>query len=207
VPVNFSKDRISRLALLDRALVNVPDADIEKLLTTLPEDHVDALHQLAGFAHDPDASTLDALRSVATKGRINGQLEQIASVLADTCLADCIEVLGENAELPSEENLHEVLPGLVERHGLGVTRLMLAAAIAGEAPASVMLTKVLKNDPTYGLPPAIPQTFGIVPSLPAPVDSAEREKIKARRKEEQKKKQAAEALRRQQIQQSRRPAK
>ena len=202
--MNFSKDRISRLSLLDRALTHVPDADIEKLLTTLPEDHVEALHQLAGFAQDPDASTLEALRSVATKGRLNGQLEQISSVLADTCLADCIGVLGENADLPSEENLRDVLPGLVERHGLGITRLMLAAAIAGEAPASVMLTKVLKNDPDYGLPPAIPQTFGIMPSLKAPTDSAERDKIKAKRKEEQKKKQAAEALRRQQIQQSRR---
>ena len=102
--MNFSKDRISRLALLDRALTNVPDADIEKLLTTLPEDHVDALHQLAGFSHDPEASTLAALRTVATKGRLNGQLEQISSILADTCLADCIEVLGENSDLPSEEN-------------------------------------------------------------------------------------------------------
>ena len=202
--MNFSKDRISRLALLDRALTNVPDADIEKLLTTLPEEHVDALHQLAGFSHDPEASALAALRTVATKGRLNGQLEQISSILADTCLADCIEVLGENSDLPSEENLREVLPGLVERHGLGITRLMLAAAIAGEAPASVMLTKVLKNDPDYGLPAAVPQTFGVMPTLTAPVDAAERERIKARRKDEQKKKQAAEALRRQQIMQSRR---
>ena len=142
---------------------------------------------------------------MAIKGRLNGQLEQISSVLADTCLADCIEVLGENADLPSEENLHEVLPGLVDRHGLGVTRLMLAAAIAGEAPASVMLTKVLKNDPHFGLPPAIPQTFGIVAPAKVTADSAEREKLKAKRKEDQKKKQVAEALRRQQIQQSHRP--
>ena len=202
--MNFSKDRISRLALLDRALVNVPDADIEKLLAALPEDHIDALQQLAGFAHDPEASTLTALRIVATKGRLNGQLEQISSILADTCLAACIEKLGENADLPSEEELREVLPSLVEEHGLGITRLMLASAVAGEAPASAMLTKVLKSDPEYGLPAAVPQTFGIMPTLKPAVDSAERDAIKARRKEEQKKKQAAEALRRQQIMQSRR---
>ena len=205
--MNFSKDRISRLALLDRALTNVPDADVEKLLTTLPEDHLDALHQLAGFAHDPGASTLDALRTVATKGRLNGQLEQISSILVDACLAECIEKLGENADLPNEEELRTVLPVLVETHGLGITRLMLASAVAGEAPASPMLTKVLKNDPEYGLPPAIPQTFGIMPTLKPAGDAAERVAIKARRKEEQKKKQAAEALRRQQIMQSRRPSK
>jgi hypothetical protein len=205
--VNFSKDRISRLALLDRALTNVPDADIEALLTSMPEDHVEALQQLAGYTNDPDASTVAALRTVATKGRINGQLEQICSVLADTCLADCITALGENADLPSEEELREVLPGLVEKHGLGIARLMLAAAIAGEAPASPMLVKLLKTDPQYGLPAAVPQTFGIMPALKAPIDNAEREKVKARRKEEQKKKQAAEALRRQQILQSRRSSK
>ena len=205
--MNFSKDRISRLALLDRALTNVPDADFEELLTSLPEDHVDALQQLVGFASDPEASTLAALRVVATKGRLNGQLEQICSILADACLVDCIESLGDNADLPSEEELREVLPGLVERHSLGITRLMLAAAVAGEAPATSMLTKLLKTDADYGLPAAVPQTFGIVPSTKAPVDAAEREQIKARRKEEQKKKQAAEALRRQQIMQSRRSSK
>ena len=86
------------------------------------------------------------------------------------------------------------------------TTLMLSAAVAGDAPASVMLIKVLKNDPTFGLPPAIPQTFGMTSAgaNAATVDAAEREKIKARRKEEQKKKQASEALRRQQILQSRR---
>ncbi len=207
--MNFSKDRISRLALLDRALTNVPDTDIETLLTTLPADHVEALEQLAAVANDDSLSTVGALRVVAIKGRLNGNLEQIGSVLADQCLADCIEVLGENSDLPSEEELLEVLPGLVDKHGLGVTRLMLSAAVAGDAPASVMLIKVLKNHPIFGLPPAIPRIFGMTSAgaTAAPVDAAEREKIKARRKEEQKKKQASEALRRQQILQSRRSVK
>ena len=45
-----------------------------------------------------------------------------------------------------------MLPGLVERHGLAVTRIMLAATIAGEAPASAIIRDLLKNDEVLALP-------------------------------------------------------
>ena len=49
-------------------------------------------------------------------------------------LADTIEQLGDKADLPSHDDLKEVLPGIIERHGLAATRMMLASAVAGDAP-------------------------------------------------------------------------
>ena len=50
-----------------------------------------------------------------------------SQMLSDAALADCIEKLGDHADEPTSEQITEVLPGLVERHGLAITRLMLAS--------------------------------------------------------------------------------
>ncbi len=53
-------------------------------------------------------------------------MEAIAAIVTDAALADCIEQLGDNADNPSSDQLREVLPGIVERHTLGITQIMLA---------------------------------------------------------------------------------
>ena len=98
-------------------------------------------------------STADALRAAAAKGRIDGTLESIGLVLTDAALADCIEQLGDHADNPTSEQLRAVLPGIIERHGLGMTRLMLASTLAGEAAASAVIRDLLKHDETIKLPP------------------------------------------------------
>ncbi len=149
------KNRIQALALLDRAMMAMTDDEIETLIATLPDDHRDAIDKICG-AHDneietPAARTL-AIRSTVARGRMTGSLEQIATVLTDPCLADCIEQLGDASDNPTEADLAEVSPGLVERHGVATVRLTLAASVAGEAAASVVLTRVLKHDDVLALP-------------------------------------------------------
>ena len=78
-------------------------------------------------------------------------MEAIAAVVSDACLSDCIEALGDNAENPTTDQLREVLPGLVERHGVGMTRIMLAATVAGEAPAAAIIRDLLKHDELVGV--------------------------------------------------------
>ena len=149
------KNRIQALALLDRAMMAMTDDEIETLIATLPDDHRDAIDKICGaddhVIETPSARTM-AIRSTVARGRMSGSLEQIATVLTDPCLADCIEQLGDASENPTEADLAEVSPGLIERHGVATVRLTLAASVAGEAAASVVLTRVLKHDDVLALP-------------------------------------------------------
>ena len=78
----------------------------------------------------------------------------MAASVTDACLVDCIETLGERAEFPSEDDLRTAIPGLVTRHGVATTRVMLASAVVGNAPASAAIMAILKSD--AGLAPTSP---------------------------------------------------
>ncbi len=189
------KNRLQGLSLLDRAFSSLTDAELEALVASLPDDHRDALDSICGAKEggfeDPAARTL-AMRATASRGRMTGALEQIATVLGDPCLAKCIELLGEHSDNPTEPQLLEATPTLIEEFGLGTVRLMLASSVAGEAAASVMLTRVLKHDDTLKLPPA---EVVEVTLLPAPQADAD---LKAKRKVAKEKKQADARARREQ---------
>ena len=189
------KNRLQALALLDRALSAMTDADLEALVATLPEDHRAAIDKVCGAREggfeDPAARTL-AIRATVARGRMTGALEQISSVLTDVCLADCIEQLGDNADNPSEADLAEVTPGLIERHGVPTVRLTLASSVAGDAAASAVLTRVLKHDEVLGLPPEDEPAPAVV--LTKEID----EETRARRKAAKERKQADARLRREQ---------
>ena len=128
---------------------------------------------------------------------MNGTLESVALVLTDAALADCIEKLGDHADNPTSEQLTEVLPGVIERHGLAITRMMLASTVAGEAAAAAVIRDLLKHDDTVKLPPEEPRQ--IVPAIePDADDDPEREALKAKRLEARRRKSEEAALRREQ---------
>jgi len=189
--VNTMKERLQALGLLDRALAATTDDEIEALLAALDDDHREAVERLA------DGITPAAIREAAAKGRVNGTLEGIAVVLADACLADCIEQLGDHADNPTSDQLREVLPGLVERHGLACTRLMLATTVVGEAPASAIVRDLLKHDDDVKLPPMEPRPIAPVIE-PQRGSDAEREAVKAKRREVKLRRQAEARARREQ---------
>jgi hypothetical protein len=185
------KTRLQALGLLDRALATTTDDELDALVAALDDDHREGLERLAG------AVTADAIRQAATKGRINGTLESIVVVLSDACLADCIEQLGDHSDNPTSDQLREVIPGLIERHGLPCTRLMLASTVAGEAPAAAIIRDLLKHDDVVKLPPMEPRP--IAPTvLPPRVSEAEREAVKAKRREMKLRRQAEARARREQ---------
>ena len=189
------KNRLQGLSLLDRAFSSLTDAELEALVASLPDDHRDAIDSICGAKEggfeDPAARTL-AMRATASRGRMTGALEQIATVLGDPCLAKCIELLGDHSDNPTEPQLLEATPTLIEEFGVGTVRLMLASSVAGEAAASVMLTRVLKHDDTLKLPPAEAVEVTL---LPAPQADDE---LKAKRKAAKEKKQAEARARREQ---------
>jgi hypothetical protein len=189
------KNRLQALSLLDRAFAALTDAEIETLVASLPDDHREAVDQICGAKEggfdDPAARTL-AMRATASRGRMTGQLEQLSTVVTDPCLAKCIDMLGDNSDNPTEPQLLEVTPTLIEEFGIGATRLMLASSVAGEAAASAMLTRVLKHDDTLALPPAEAVATTLLPAPQADAD------LKAKRKAAKEKKQAEARARREQ---------
>ena len=191
--VNQVKTRLQSLGLLDRTLSLATDDEIMALVEALDEDHLDALTEV--IHGDVD---IVRIRDGISRGRLDGTMEAIAMVITDACLADCIEQLGDSADHPSTDDLNDVLPGIIERHGVPATRIMLAATIAGEAPAAPIIRDILKSDDTLALPAV--EVGSVVPLLSHAADDAERDELKARRKEAKAKKQADAKARREQAQ-------
>lgn len=187
--VNQMKTRLQSLGLLDRALRAAPDEELETVVAALGDDHREAVERLAGGEATPDA-----IRAAAAKGRIDGTMESLALVLTDAALADCIEQLGDHADNPTSEQLRGVLPGIIERHGVGITRVMLASTLAGEAAAAAVIRDLLKHDDTVKLPPVEAATSG--PAARAPENASD--DVRARRLEVKRRKQAEARARREQ---------
>jgi hypothetical protein len=185
------KNRMQALGLVDRAIKATTDEELDAAVEALDDDHREALE---GFVDDLGP---EGVRAAARARRIDGGMEAIVTILTDACLADCIEQLGDHSENPSSDQLREVLPGLVERHGLGVTRMMLAGTVAGEAPAAAIIRDLLKSDELVALPKA--DEVQIAP----PLDTAKRSpdeqaELRARRKAARQAKRDAARARREQ---------
>lgn len=177
------------LGLLDRSIKATTDEELTAAIDALDDDHREGLESFV------DPLTPDGVRTAVKSGRINGEMEAIAAIITDLCLADCIEKLGDHADNPSTDELKDVLPGLVERHGVAVTRIMLAATIAGEAPASAIIRDLLKSDELVALPKADEVTIAplIDTSKRSPEDQAA---LKAKRAEAKAAKKDADRARR-----------
>jgi hypothetical protein len=188
--VNQMKTRLAALGMLDRAFSVATDPELTALIAGLSEDHTEALVRLCGDAE------LESVRTHIKKGRVDGGMESLAILLTDACLADCIEQLGENADNPDAEQMAEVLPGLIERHGLAATRIMLASVLAGEAPASAVIREILKSDDLLALPKAEPAPRPVVRATHT--EGPERDALKAKRRAAKEAEKAASAARREQ---------
>jgi hypothetical protein len=193
------KARLVALNQLERSVAVATDEELEQLLASLPEEHRAEVTRLSG--PEAEASPVPALRDAVRKGRVNGTAEALVVLLSDAALADTIEQLGDAAELPSYDDLQGVLPGIVERHGLAVTRMMLASAVAGDAPARATLQDILKHDEVLALPKA-PKADPVEErpeaAPPSPEEEAERAQLKAQRAERKAKQKAEAEARRQQ---------
>ena len=190
------KDRLARLALLDRAFGLLTDDELLALVAALPEEAATAIDHYAAAAAPGVTGRVQTIKAAAAKGRMNGNLERVTNTISALVLNDCVEALGDHADLPSEDDLREVAPGLVEKHGLNATRVMLATVAAGDAPAATAIVRLLKYDELLGLPAVAPTVF--TPTAPV-AEGPERAAIRERRKADKKKQQAESALRREQI--------
>ena len=178
------KNRMQALGLLDRSIKAATDEELDAALAALDDDHREGVESFV-----EGELTATSLRDGVKAGRIDGGMEAIAAIVSDACLADCIEELGDHADNPSTDQLREVLPGLIDKHGLAVTRIMLAATVAGEAPASAIIRDLLKHDEVLALPKAeIPPMSPVLDTSKRSADEqaeirAKRAAVKAAKKE------------------------
>ncbi len=196
-PVNQMKNRMQALGLLDRAIKATTDEELVAAIEALDDDRREGLGSFV------DPLEPDALRAAVKAGRIDGGMEAVAAIISDACLADCIEALGDQADNPSTDELRDVLPGLVEQHGVSITRIMLAATVVGEAPASAIIRDLLKTDELVALPK--PEPTEIAPVVDHSGRSAEeQDALRAKRAEARKARKDADRARRAQSAQARR---
>ena len=193
--MNSTKAHIAALSLLDRSMIATTDDELQALMAGLPDDHVSAVKRISGVMDTKieGVELVEAVRAAAHRGRLNGDLQKLGVVLTDACLADCVEQLGVNADFPTEEHLQEVIPALVEKHGLSVVRMMFASVVVGEAPASATIVSLLKTDEVIQLPAV--ELKELAPLLPAKSADAT---VKEQRKQRKGAEQAAAKLRREQ---------
>ncbi|CAN5585034.1 hypothetical protein BH24ACT5_BH24ACT5_23920 [soil metagenome] len=187
------KTRLQSLGLLDRAIRATTDTELDAVVTGLDDDHREALERITG-----GSVATDELRATATKGRLDGSMESLALVLTDAALADCIEKLGDHADNPTHDELTKVLPGVIDRHGLAMTRVMLASTVAGEAAAAPVIRDLLKHDDVVKLPKETPRRLVPEAERTAAKVDPEREALKAKRAETRRRKQEEAAERRRQ---------
>lgn len=140
-----SKEHVLRLALVEKELRLLPDVELSALVAACPEEAQRWFIGISGS--DDETLNVEGLRGALKRGRMKGLPDRACATLTDACLHDCIEALGDRADLPSEADLMAVTPALAAKHGVSTTRLMLAAAALAEAPAANAIVKVLKNDP------------------------------------------------------------
>ena len=177
------------LGLVDRSFKAATDDELNAAIEALDDDHREGLES---FVETLDA---DGVRAAVKAGRIDGGMEAIAAILPDVTLADCIKELGDHSENPSTDELREVLPGLVERNGLANVRIMLAATVAGDAPAAAIIRDLLKSDDLVALPKVEETTTAPVLDHRTRSDEEQAE-LKAKRAEVKAAKKEAERARR-----------
>jgi hypothetical protein len=137
-----------RAALLAAALARVDDADLR-----------DGAASLAGRSEVPRAvaNALNALRRRGSMAQTIGRppyravLPFVASAVSEECLARTIEVLGDNADDPSREQLLEALAVVGESYSDPVLAVMLASVASSDMPAADLCFDIATGDERFGL--------------------------------------------------------
>jgi hypothetical protein len=124
----------------------------------------------------------------------------VAFALNEPVNDDTIEALGERHENPTRDDMIDVLPAIVERHGVPAVTLMLAAYAASDADCQEVFAEILDTDERFELPdelpPEEPGSTGVTTARREVRDDDEQEAKRAQRKAAKDAKRAAEARQR-----------
>jgi hypothetical protein len=188
---------------LRAALANLDDASLRRGLATMREESRSEVAQHLNLSkatmHLGDALAPLARRKILTATR--GRQLAVAFALSEQTNEATIAALGDRSDDPTHDDIVEVLPGVIDKQGLPLVTLLLAAYAASDAKSQAVCEALLDGDERFALPdpPEIddaeePAT-GIVTFTRDADDPAQVEK-RAQRKEAKAAKRAAVAARR-----------
>jgi hypothetical protein len=118
---------------------------------------------------------------------------QVLFALAQHVNDQTVEALGPRSEEPTREDLLEVLPDVIEKHGVTLVTLMLAGYAASDALARPVMRELLETDDRFVIGPPVEVEAKPELTPPAPkIDKAELEAKREQRRTAKEAKRAAE---------------
>jgi hypothetical protein len=195
---------IRHLERLLGSLLALDDETLRLALATMSETNraeVGTALQLPKAAMHLGDALVPLVRRKARASSPQRQLS-VAFAVSDLVNDTTIAALGDRSDDPSRDDMLEVLPGVIERHGVPLVNVMLAAYAASEAPCAAVFAELLDTDERFVIappPPADDEAAGPVTAAPVRDDAAHAEKRaqrkagKAARREAEARKRAAAA--------------
>jgi hypothetical protein len=171
------------LERMGQALAALDDATLGKALADMSEK---SRLEVAAQLQMPRATMRlgDALiplvrRKIAT-AHPDHQL-QVLFALAQHVNDQTIEALGPRSEEPTREDLLEVLPDVIEEHGVTMVTLMLVGYTASDALCRPVMRELLATDDRFVVGEPIP--VDARPELAAPAPTLDKAELKAKREQ------------------------
>src|SRR5262245_28604290 len=178
---------------LDIALMTLDDESLRRGLSGITEKQ---RQDLATQLNLPRATVHlgDALAPLVRR-KLHGlsvdRQHSIATALTNRANESTVAALGDRSEDPTRADLEEVLPAVIEEHGIELVRLMLASYAVSDAPVRPVMRELLETDDRFALPDAPPEdgddateerpSFGLV-ARTAKTDDPERAEVLEKRK-------------------------
>jgi hypothetical protein len=215
---------------LDIALTTLDDETLRRGLAGITEKH---RQDLATQLNLPRATLHlgDALAPLVRRKLHGLSVERqhaVATALTQRANDSTVDLLGDRRDDPSRADLEEVLPAVIEEHGVELVRLMIATYAVSDAPVRAAMRDLLDTDDRFALPEApadgdaagdeLP-SFGLVARTPgkAKPDAARAEVLEKRKANKAERRRAAvrereanaaaQASRREALHAAKRPAK
>jgi len=116
---------------------------------------------------------------------------QVLFALAQHVNDQTVEALGPRSEEPTRDDLLEVLPAVIERHGAPLTTLMLAGYAASDARCRSVMRELLETDERFVVGP--PVEVDAKPELEAPEPVLDKKELEAKREQRRAAKEAKRA--------------
>ena len=190
---------------LDAAIATLDDESLRRGLSGITEKQ---RQELAVQLNLPRASMHlgDALTPLVRRKlrglAVDRQL-MVATAITNRANDATVRALGDRSEDPSREDLQEVLPGVIEEHGIELARLMVASYAVSDAPCRGAMREILDSDERFAIPD-VPDadsestdaelpSFGLVARVPRKKgdDDPERARLREQRKAQKAERRAA----------------
>src|SRR5436190_15498682 len=142
------------LKRLDAALATVDDESLRRGLSGITEkqrqDLAVQLNLPRATMHLGDA--LAPLVRRKLRGLAVDRQLMVATAITNRANDATVRALGDRSDDPSRDDLEEVLPAVIEEHGIELARLMVASYAVSDAPCRDAMREILDTDERFAMP-------------------------------------------------------